>query len=109
MILDYIKRLFRNSQSVDCSPRSEEQIDGKAFTYKKAPLERDHKVDCDFTMIATIITTTDGVITDEETVTSEPFTKPGIINCVAIFRAKEAFGMTEVVGAAFGRDKEKSH
>lgn len=101
-ISEALKKFFSRVEAVDCSARQEETIDGKAFTYKLYPFSggsiHAHRSDR--------ITATIKCSSGEVFKVSEEIGKSMIVDTVAIFRCKEAFGMTECIGAAFGEAKK---
>ena len=105
MILkSYFKKFFFNCSSVDCSPKTEEMVNGKAFQYKRYPLHSPVFVSKTDTIRATFHDMTRGCGKAEEFVVEESCGISGEIDSVVIFRAIEAFGMTNVIGAAFGKN-----
>lgn len=103
MLINYLKRFFRRSEAADCSPRPEETIGGKAFTYKKYTTPHKFNARAGDALRATI---TDDAAGEQFSV-QEEVAQSSTITAVAIFRAKEAFGMTDVIGAAFGDDRKR--
>lgn len=103
-ITNYIKRLWATTESIDCSATKEEMVDGKAFTYKQFRLDRSYSLMASDTMSATITDVgRDGKF--EQFTVKEDIGKNITVDTVAIFRSKEAFGMTDCIGAAFGKGK----
>lgn len=100
-ILAYIKNFMGSVESTDCESKSTEYIDGKAFEYKTYPISNG-------AMYCLPGDTITGTITDSKYgkfSVSEEIGKSMVIDTVGIFRCKEAFGMTDCIGAAFGKSK----
>jgi hypothetical protein len=93
------KRFVRRTESVDCAPRTEEMINGRAFSYRLYPLERPVFLNPTDTLTATV--------TDEHG--EQQFSENAALACeidtVAMFRFKDALGMVEGIGGAFGKRK----
>lgn len=101
----WYERFVRTVESQDCEPRQEEMIEGKAFTYKIYDFSRPHIVMPTDTFQATVREEFHGVTVYEEKFTQE-IGEHMTIDAVAVFRCKDAFGMTNAIGAAFGRRKK---
>lgn len=97
-IIDYIKNLWETTEKINRFPLQEEMIDVKAFTYRQYDLRYP------------IFSNPGDTINASLESTGESFTETvgftSVIDCISIFRSKEAFGMTNVVGAAFGSRKK---
>jgi hypothetical protein len=101
-ITDYFKNFCSRVESTDCSATQEETINGRAFTYNKFKFTN-----------GKILTTKGMTITGEvrdctgKTIErhSEVINEKCTIDTIAIFKCKEAFGMKEVIGVAFGESK----
>lgn len=104
-IKDYLSRFFNNVESVNTQPTQTESVNGKAFEYRTYRLSSVFNVMPGDTLHATIrdVDRTTGKL-KEETV-QEIVEQTSTVDTVAVFRAKEAFGMTNVIGAAFGKSK----
>lgn len=95
-------RFFKTVEETDCSLKPEETIDGQAFEYhlyrfKGGPVQADENTTITATLFVANLPT--------DFTVSEKIVKPMIIDAVSIFRTKEAFGMTECIGACFGKAK----
>lgn len=95
----WFSRFTRNVESVDCSPRPEEQIiDGRAFVYSTHDLKRPVTLAPYDRLTCTVNSDLFGSESISEVAAVETY-----VDAVAIFRAKDAFGMTGVIGGAFGK------
>lgn len=100
MIKTFIRNFFKKVEETDTFIRQEEMIDGKAFKYQTYKFRNGSvRVNAHDTITATIDTN------DENFSVTEKIGKEIELDTVVIFRAKEAFGMTECVGACFGKSK----
>lgn len=100
-IKTYLKRFFKTVEVTDCEPRQEEMIDGQAFSYRHYALNQPKTLSSGDTITATM----HDDLGNESFQVSEACNMSGVVDTVAIFRAKEALGMTNVIGAAFGKKK----
>ncbi len=96
-----MKRFFKTVEATNCEPRQEEMIDGQAFSYRHYALDQPKVLSSGDTITATM----HDDLGNESFQVSEVCNMSGVVDTVAIFRAKEAFGMTQVIGAAFGKKK----
>jgi hypothetical protein len=103
-ITGYIRRLFQKTERIDCSATKEEMIDGKAFTYKQYSLNKTMNLIAADTINASIVDVQSNGNVDRFKV-SEYVGKNMTVDTVTIFRSKEAFGMTDCIGAVFGKAK----
>jgi hypothetical protein len=94
-------RFFKTVEATDCSLRPEETMNGQAFEYNLYKFTGPLQARENDTITATLSV---AALPDNFRV-SERIGKPMIIDAIAIFRTKEAFGMTECIGAAFGKAK----
>lgn len=97
-IKDYLLGFFKRVEETDCSAVYEETVDGNAFTYNIYKFSSEFHMKESDTITATV-TAADGQMLK----VSEPIGKSMVIDAVSIFRCKEAFGLTECVGAVFGK------
>jgi hypothetical protein len=89
VISKYMKRFFNRKEVVP------ENYEERAFEYRTYRLAREYHCMPTDTVHVTI----------EGEHFSETIDQTMVVDTVAIFRTKEAFGMTDVVGAAFGKSK----
>lgn len=101
-IAAFLDRFFGTVHATNCEPDPAEYINGQAFTYKTHKLTLGPVYVVPTNTITATLHRGDGGVESY----TEQINQSGVIDAVSIFRSKEAFGMTEVVGAAFGKLKE---
>jgi hypothetical protein len=96
----FLSRFFKTVEATNCSPHPEEMIENQAFIYKTYPLTQTMNCVPGNTLTCTVRDK------DFEQTVHEEIGKTCVIDTIAIFRAKEAFGMTDVIGGAFGKRRD---